>query len=82
MRDLASFLFIIMVLFCVSPISSGAQEIIPKPETYKSNGEIFQLDPDVEIIYSEGLKDELLEEIEGTGGSFGIFIISGHRLGF
>ena len=62
MRDLASFLFIIMVLFCVSPISSGAQEIIPKPETYKSNGEIFQLDPDVEIIYSEGLKDELLEE--------------------
>ncbi len=33
-----------------------AQDLIPKPESFKTNGEVFQLTSDVKIIYSGELK--------------------------
>ncbi|MCF6357091.1 MAG: family 20 glycosylhydrolase [Draconibacterium sp.] len=34
-----------------------AQDLIPKPESYKTNGEVFQLTSDVKIVYSGELKE-------------------------
>ncbi len=68
---LISFLLIISNL-----ISLHAQDIIPKPKSYTSNGEVFQLTPDVKILYLgdlEAMAQYLEESLSpATGWDFAI----------
>ena len=45
------------ILFACSYLPLNAMDIIPKPKSYVANGEIFNLSPDVKILYSGDLKE-------------------------
>ena len=49
-------ILITSLLIISSLLSLQAQDIIPKPKSYKANGEVFQLTPDTKILYSGELK--------------------------
>ncbi len=46
-----------ILLIVASFTSILAQELIPKPKHYSPNGEVFQLTPDINILYSGELKE-------------------------
>ncbi len=67
---------LITILYILSGLSIQAQNIIPKPKSYKTNGEVFKLTNDVKIFYTENLKETaaFLEESLSlpTGAAFTI----------
>ncbi len=69
--------FLILCLPIISSlVSLQAQDIIPKPKEYKTNGEVFQLTHDVKILYSgelEAMANYLEESLSpATGWDFAI----------
>jgi len=57
MRFSSSKFLILFLITFVSLSAVQAQDIIPLPKSYKSNDEVFRLTSDVEICYSEDLKE-------------------------
>ncbi|MGQ7870938.1 beta-N-acetylhexosaminidase [Sunxiuqinia sp. sy24] len=50
--------FLMSVLFVLTSFTGLlAQDIIPKPKSYTTNGEVFKLTSDVQILYSGNLKE-------------------------
>ncbi|RLD76801.1 MAG: hypothetical protein DRJ07_15715, partial [Bacteroidetes bacterium] len=50
-------IFIITVFCFLVSLSIQAQDIIPKANSYKTNGEVFKLTQDIHIYYSGDLKE-------------------------